>query len=194
MIRAYKQGIENSRRTSTSVKSPYATLLEEIVADNRRISNNIHHPSYLYEQTLSNSPTLSEEQSLHSSCTNVETDQEKLPRKSALCNRDVHGNGQGRTTCHNSPKLFGKYSVPLSQQKVMGSIDKPSDEAQNSSDSRIWTRRETKAFLRAYISRKEEFRNVRKKKFAMQNVLLDLKRKGVFVSLKYYLYRKKCTT
>lgn len=159
--------------------------MKEIFADNPSISKNI--TSNLYEQSLSNTPTLSEEQLLPNWCTNVETDHKKFPRQSTLYNRDVHGNGQGKITCHPSPKLLGKCSIPLSQQPQppMESRDKSPDKTQKCYDKRIWTRRETRAFLRTYISRKNEFRKVGKKKFAMRNVLHDLERKGVLVSFKY---------
>lgn len=50
-------------------------------------------------------------------------------------------------------------------------------------EKRIWSNEETRAFLSAYIVRKDEFLHARKKKSAMQNVLLDLESQGVLVSL-----------
>ncbi|XP_067637933.1 uncharacterized protein [Eurosta solidaginis] len=46
-------------------------------------------------------------------------------------------------------------------------------------EKRRWTTEETRAFLSAYIARKDEFLHAPNKKFGMQNVLLDLESQGV---------------
>nr|XP_036229305.1 uncharacterized protein LOC118682963 [Bactrocera oleae] len=151
LIRAYKQGIDNNSQTNSSCKTPYANWMKEIFADNPSISKNI--TSNLYEQSLSNTPTLSEEQLLPNWCTNVETDHRKFPRQSTLYNRDLHGNGQGKITCHPSPKLLGTCSIPLSQQPQppMESRDKSPDKTQKCYDKRIWTRRRPEHFEDIYF-------------------------------------------
>ncbi|XP_018799341.1 PREDICTED: uncharacterized protein LOC108975366 isoform X2 [Bactrocera latifrons] len=176
LFRAYKYGIDNNSRTNSSCKTPYTTWMKEIFADNPNISINIRCNSY--EQSLNNTSTSTEEQLLLNWGRNVETDYQKFSRQSALCNRDEYGSGQGNIT---SPKQFGTCSTPLPRQHrpAMESMDKPPEKTQSFNDKRIWTKRETRAFLKTYISRKREFRKVRKKKFAMQNVLQDLQRKGV---------------
>ncbi|XP_011203856.2 uncharacterized protein LOC105226589 isoform X1 [Bactrocera dorsalis] len=176
LIRAYKYGIDNNSPTNSLCKSPYEAWMKEIFADNPNISINI--PSNSYEQSLSNTPTLTEDQLLSNWGTNVETDYQDFSRQSALCNRDEYGSGQENIT---SPKQLGKCFTPLPQQNrpAMKSIDKLPEKTQSFNDKRIWTKRETRAFLKTYISRKREFSKVRKKKFAMQNVLQDLQRKGV---------------
>ncbi|XP_050341681.1 uncharacterized protein LOC126767923 [Bactrocera neohumeralis] len=176
LIRAYKYGIDNNSRTNSSCETPYAAWMKEIFADDPNISINI--PCNLYEQSTSNTPTITEEQLLSNWGTNVEIDYQKFSRQSAICNRDKYGNGQGKIT---SPKQLVTCSTPLPQQHrpAMKSIDKLPEKTQRFNDRRIWTKRETRAFLKTYISRKREFRKVRKKKFVMQNVLQDLQRKGV---------------
>lgn len=87
----------------------------------------------------------------------------------------------------NNPTLLNKIGQ-TNFHLAVESEEKHLLDKQIFNDRRIWTIGETKAFLCAYISRKDEFLHVRKKKFAMQNVLLDLESQGVLVILKYVYY------
>lgn len=110
---------------------------------------------------------------------------------------DSTSSGNTFTVFGEKPLSILSSNVESNQKKLQSASEqkyRKSYKKEFVNDKRIWTSEETRAFLNAYISRKEEFRKVRQKKFAMQNVLLDLESQGILVSFKYLFTSKLVST